>query len=509
MDREKYSGGKVLIEKMGFDNEKYLAEQTAEITRRVKNSRGRLYLEFGGKLMFDHHAARVLPGYDANVKLRLLEKLKDQAEIILCIYAGDIEKRKIRGDFGITYDSDALMLIDGFRSRGIELRGVVITRFENQPSAITFETKLKNRGVDVFRHYFTRGYPTNVDLIVSEEGYGRNDYVSPTKPLVVVTGPGPGSGKLATCLSQLYHDHQRNIEAGYAKFETFPVWNLPLKHPVNDAYEAATADLLDVNLVDPFHLDAYGDIAINYNRDVEAFPLVKRILEKITGAEAPYASPTDMGVNRVGFGIVNDDVVRHAAKQEIIRRYFRYRCEYAMGVADSKTVEKIELLMNNLNLTRYDRPVVEQAEKRAEAEEGSECKTAAIQLKDGTILTGQSSALMHASSAAVLNAVKKLAGISKETHLLSPETIQSIRNLKQAIGTLPLHLNLEEVLIALSVSAATSKDAALGMEKLTDLHSCEAHLTHMPSSGDESGLRNLGINVTSDPRFGSSRLYLN
>ena len=496
-----------MIQTAGFDNDRYLEEQTAEINRRVNDSHGRLYLEFGGKLMYDHHAARVLPGYDPNVKIRLLEKLCDRAEIILCIYAGDIEKRKIRGDFGISYDSDALMLIDGFRSRGIELRGVVITRFENQPSAVAFETKLKRRGVDVFRHYFTRGYPTDVDLIVSEEGYGRNDYINPTKPLVVVTGPGPGSGKLATCLSQLYHDHRRGNRAGYAKFETFPVWNLPLKHPVNDAYEAATADLQDVNLVDPFHLDAYGEVSINYNRDVEAFPLVKRILEKITGDISPYASPTDMGVNRVGFGIVNDEVVRHAAKQEIIRRYFRYRCEYAMGIAETKTVEKIELLMNNLNLTKYDRAVVEQAEKKADSCGEEDVKAAALQLGNGTILTGKSSRLMHASSAAVLNAVKELAGIPEQTHLLSPEIIQSIRNLKQAIGSLPLRLDLEEVLIALSVSAATSSDAAKGMAKLTELKNCEAHLTHMPSSGDESGLRNLGINVTSDPRFSSSRLY--
>ncbi|PIE52636.1 hypothetical protein CSA37_05240 [Candidatus Fermentibacteria bacterium] len=497
----------MLIDKAGFNNEKYLEEQTAEITRRVKASRGRLYLEFGGKLMYDHHAARVLPGYDPNVKLRLLEKLKEQAEIILCIYAGDIEKRKIRGDFGITYDSDALMLIDGFRSRGIQVRGVVITRFEEQPSAVAFENKLKNRGVDVFRHYYTRGYPTDVDLIVSEEGYGRNDYVAPTKPLVVVTGPGPGSGKLATCLSQLYHDYRRNMKAGYAKFETFPVWNLPLKHPVNDAYEAATADLLDVNLVDPFHLDAYGEVAINYNRDVEAFPLVRRILEKITGTKSPYSSPTDMGVNRVGFGIENDQAVRQAAEQEIIRRCFRYRCEYVMGLAEKKTVEKIELLMDNMNLTRYDRPVVEQAEKRAEAEGDPDAKAAAIQLRNGSIVTGRTSELMHAASAAVLNAVKKLAGINPETHLLSPDTINSIRNLKQSIGSIPLHLDLEEVMIALSVSAASSPEAAKGMAKLTELRNCEAHLTHMPSSGDESGLRNLGINVTSDPRFASSRLF--
>jgi len=451
-----------VTEDIGFDNEKYLEEQTAEITRRVMNARGRLYLEFGGKLMYDHHAARVLPGYDPNVKIRLLEKLKDQAEIILCIYAGDIEKRKIRGDFGITYDSDALMLIDGFRARGIELRGVVITRFEDQPSAVAFENKLKRRGVDVFRHYFTKGYPTSVDLIVSEQGYGRNDYIPPTKPLVVVTGPGPGSGKLATCLSQLYHDHRRGISSGYAKFETFPVWNLPLKHPVNDAYEAATADLQDVNLVDPFHLDAYGKIAINYNRDVEAFPLVKRILEKITGDVSPYSSPTDMGVNRVGFGIVNDDVVREAAKQEVIRRYFRYRCEYAMGLAEKNTVQKIELLMNNLNLHRQDRPVVEHAEGKLGEEEADDIRVAAIQLRDGTILTGKSSKLMHASSAAVLNAIKSLAGIADETHLLSPETIQSIRHLKTAIGSLPLRLDLEEVLIALGVSAAGPEDAARG-----------------------------------------------
>jgi uncharacterized protein (UPF0371 family) len=500
-----------LTGKTGFDNEKYLEEQSSEILRRVENARGTLYLEFGGKLMYDHHAARVLPGYDPNVKIRLLERLRDRAEIILCIFAGDIEKRKIRGDFGITYDSDALMLIDGFRSRGINLRGVVITRFEDQPSAISFENGLKRRGVDVYRHFYTKGYPTDINLIVSEEGYGRNDYITPTKPLVVITGPGPGSGKLATCLSQLYHDHKMGKKAGYAKFETFPVWNLPLKHPINDAYEAATADLQDVNLVDPFHLEAYGEVAINYNRDVEAFPLVKRILERITGDASPYASPTDMGVNRVGFGIVNDEVIRNAARQEIIRRYFRYRCEYAMGLSEKQTVQKIELLMNNLNLTRYDRPVVEAAEKRAVCEDTTdslhEVKAAAVELADGSIVTGKSSELMHASSAAVLNAVKKLAGIQDRIHLLSPATILSIRNLKRAINSLPLRLDLEEVLIALSVSAASSEQAALGMEKLTDLRNCEIHLTHMPSSGDESGLRSLGINVTSDPKFSSTRLY--
>ncbi len=500
-----------MIGKSGFDNEKYLEEQSAEIIRRVDNADDRLYLEFGGKLMNDHHAARILPGYDPNVKIRLLEKLRDKAEIILCIYAGDIEKRRIRGDFGITYDADALMLIDGFRSHGINLRGVVITRFEEQPSAISFENGLKRRGIDVFRHYYTKGYPTDVDLIVSEKGYGKNDYIEPTKPLVVITGPGPGSGKLATCLSQLYHDQKRGVKAGYAKFETFPVWNLPLKHPVNDAYEAATADLQDVNLVDPFHLDAYDKIAINYNRDVEAFPVVKRILERITGSESPYASPTDMGVNRVGFGITDDEVVRYAAKQEVIRRYFRYKCEYAMGLADKKTVEKIEVLMSNLGLTRYDRSVVEAAEKRVSLEEANpdlhDIRASALQLPDGSIVTGKSTELMHTSSAMVLNAIKKLAGIKDRVHLLSPAIIQSIRKLKATTNSLPLRLDLEEVLIALSVSAATSEHAALGMEKLKELRKCEAHLTHMPSSSDASGLRSLGINVTSDPRFSSKKLY--
>jgi len=499
------------MQKKGFDNETYVEEQTREILARVDSSNGRLYLEFGGKLMFDHHAARVLPGYEPNVKVRLLEKLRDRAEIILCIYAGDIEKRKIRGDFGITYDVDALMLIDGFRSRGINLRGVVITRFENQPSAVSFENRLKRRGVEVFRHYYTRGYPTDVDLIASKDGYGRNDYIKPSKPLVVVTGPGPGSGKLATCLSQLYHDFRRGIHAGYAKFETFPIWNLPLKHPANAAYEAATADLRDVNLIDPFHLEAYGKTAINYNRDVEAFPLLKRIMGKITGNSSSYASPTDMGVNRVGFGITDDHVVRRAAEQEIIRRYFRYSCEYVMGLTDKETVQKVELLMDDYGLTPEDRPVVESARSSIPAGEpdGSSLRAvaAALMLRDGTIVTGKSSKLMHASAALVLNAIKKLAGISDSVHLLSPATIESIRNLKRAVNSLPLHLDLEEVLVALSVNAAVFKPALEGMSKLTELRNCEAHLSHMPAPGDESGLRSLGINVTCDPLFNSRRLY--
>jgi uncharacterized protein (UPF0371 family) len=494
----------------GFDNETYLEEQSGAILDRVEQCSGRLYLEFGGKLMYDHHAERVLPGYDPNVKVRLLERLKDRAEIILCIYAGDIEKRKVRGDFGITYDADALMLIDGFRSRGIQLRGVVITRFEDQPSAVNFENRLKRRGVDVFRHYYTKGYPTDVDLIVSEEGYGRNDYIQPTKPLVVVTGPGPGSGKLATCLSQLYHDFRRGEEAGYAKFETFPIWNLPLKHPVNAAYEAATADLRDFNLVDPFHLEAYGEVAINYNRDVDAFPLLRRILERITGEGCPYESPTDMGVNRAGFGIIDDAEVRKAAEQEIIRRYFRYGCEFAMGLAEKETVQRVELLMNDYGLEPEDRSVVtparECAEDHSDDQEQGVVSAAAIELKDGTVVTGSSSHLMHAPAAMVLNAIKVLAGIEGSRHLLSPGTLESIRSLKTTISISPLQLNLEEILVALSVNAASFLPALDGMKKLTELRNCQAHLTHIPSSGDESGLRMLGINVTSDPLFSSGRL---
>ena len=497
--------------KIGFDNEAYLEEQTNEILARVDNASGRLYLEFGGKLMFDHHAARVLPGYDPNVKIRLLEKLRDRAEIILCIFAGDIEKRKIRGDFGITYDTDALMLIDGFRARGIQIKGVVITRFEEQPSAISFENRLKRRNVNVFRHYYTRGYPTDVDLIVSEEGYGRNDYIECSKPLVVVTGPGPGSGKLATCLSQLYHDFKRGIHAGYAKFETFPIWNIPLKHPANAAYEAATADLRDVNLVDPFHLEAYGTTAINYNRDVEAFPLLNRILGKITGDKSPYASPTDMGVNRVGFGITDDHVIRRAAEQEIVRRYFRYSCEYVLGLSDRETVQKVELLMDDYGLTPESRIVVEPARRNISQIENEitmdHAAAAALMLPDGTVVTGRSSELMHASAAVVLNSVKKLAKIDDSVHLLSPATIESIRCLKKSINSYPLRLDLEEVLVALSVNAAVFKPASDGMAKLTELRNCEAHLTHIPSPGDESGLRSLGIYVTCDPLFGSRRLY--
>ena len=336
-----------MIQKTCFDNEKYLKEQTSEILERVKMFNNKLYLEFGGKLLYDYHAARVLPGYDPNIKMRLLTELKDKADIVLCIYAGDIERKKIRADFGITYDADALKLIDDLRNWGVNVLGVNITRFENQPAATLFKNKLERRGIKVYTHSYTRGYPTDVELIVSDEGYGANEYIETEKPLVIVTGPGPGSSKLATCLSQLYHDYRRGIKSGYAKFETFPIWNLPLKHPLNVAYEAATADIKDFNLIDPFHLDAYGQIVVNYNRDVEVFPVLKRILEKITGGESFYKSPTDMGVNRAGFAITGDEGTKEAAMQEIIRRYFRYRCEYAMGFADKDTVQRVELFIED------------------------------------------------------------------------------------------------------------------------------------------------------------------
>ncbi len=499
----------------GFDNEKYLKEQTKAILERVERFDNKLYLEFGGKIIFDYHASRVLPGFDPNVKMRLLHQLKDKADIILCIYAGDIERRKVRADFGITYDVDALKLIDDLRSWGINIAAVVITRFDNQPSAVIFKNKLERRGVKVYTHKFTKGYPTDVDLIVSDEGYGANPYIQTKRPLVVVTGPGPGSGKLATCLGQLYHEYKRGVKAGYAKFETFPIWSIPLKHPVNIAYEAATADLRDFNLVDPFHLETYNETAINYNRDVEAFPLLRRILEKITKAESFYKSPTDMGVNRAGFGIVDDAAVREAAKQEIIRRFFRYSCEYAMGFVDKETVQRAELIMRELGLTPEDRKVVAYAHKAAQEAQrkgkgnGESFCAAAIELRSGEIVTGKNSELMQASSSLVLNAIKILAEIPDKIHLLSPSIIESIANLKKNVsGEKTVSLDLEEALIALTISATTNPTAGAAMEKLKELSGCEAHTTHIPTPGDETGLRRLGVNLTSDPNFSTKSLFV-
>lgn len=503
-------------EKTAFDTEKYLEEQTEAILERMKKFDNKLYLEFGGKLLFDYHASRVLPGFDPNVKMKLLQKLKDQTEIILCIYAGDIERRKTRADFGISYDADAMKLIDNLtQDWGLELNSVVVTRYEDQPSVKLFINRLKRRGIKVTIHRATRGYPMDIDLIVSDDGYGANPYIETTKPLVVITGPGPNSGKLGTCLSQLYHENRKGLKSGYAKFESFPIWNLPLKHPVNVAYESATADLKDVNIIDPFHLEAYGKIAVNYNRDVEAFPLLKRILEKISGTGSLYLSPTDMGVNRIGFAIVDDEAAVMAAKQEIIRRTLRYSCEYMLGLGKKDTVERAELIMQKVGASLEDRRVVGEARKTGlEAQEdeskgnnGTYCG-AALELADGTIITGKNSPLLHASSAVVLNAIKNLAGLPRKIHLISPVLIQSISNLKGEIkGSNAITLDLEETLIALAASISTNSSAFLAVKQLKKLKDCEMHLTHIPPSGDEAGLRDLGINLTSDPLFSSERLF--
>ncbi len=498
-----------------FDNERYIREQSSEILEKVKGNDNKLYLEFGGKLLYDYHASRVLPGYDPNVKMRLLQELRDKADILLCIYAGDIERKKIRADFGITYDSDALKLIDDLRGWGIDVLGVVITRFENQPAATLFKNQLERRNIKVYTHRFTKGYPTDVELIVSDEGYGANEYIETEKPLVIVTGPGPGSGKLATCLSQIYHHYRRGKISGYAKFETFPIWNLSLRHPVNVAYEAATADIGDFNLIDPFHLEAYDKKAINYNRDVEVFPVLKRILEKITGDESFYKSPTDMGVNRAGFAITDDEAAQEAAKQEVIRRYFRYRCEYVMGFADKETVQRVELLIKDFGLeTEYRRVVgpargaAIEARERNKGNEGIFCG-AAVELKDGTIITGNNSPFLHAASSLVLHAIKHLAEIPAKIKLLPPNITGSVSNLKTKIlKEKTLSLDLVEALIALSISATTNSAAQLAIEKLVELDGCEVHMTHMPTPGDEAGLRRLGVNLTSDPNFSTANLFI-
>jgi uncharacterized protein (UPF0371 family) len=501
--------------RIGFDNEKYLAEQTAAIHERVALYGDKLYLEFGGKLLFDYHAARVLPGFDPNVKMRLLQGLRDQADVVLCIYAGDIERKKMRADFGITYDADALKLIDDIREWDVEVRAVVITRYEGQAAAEAFRRRLEHRGVPVYTHGPTRGYPTEVDVIVSDQGYGANPYIDTGKPIVVVTGPGPGSGKLATCLSQLYHERRRGLNAGYAKFETFPIWNLPLRHPVNVAYEAATAELRDVNQLDHFHFEAHNERAVNYNRDLEAFPLVGRILERITGEPAPYRSPTDMGVNRAGFGITDDAAVREGAEQEIVRRYFRYACEHVMGLVDAEAVHRIERLMDDLGLRPESRPVVQPArdaaaaaQRKGKGNEGIFCG-AAMQLPGGAIITGSNSPLMHAAASMVLNAAKQLAGIPDQVHLLSPQVIDSIGYLKtDVLSGRRVSLDTEEVLTALAVSTTSSEAAQAAVEKLRDLRGCEVHLTHMPTPGDGAGLRRLAVNLTSDPGFTTKRLFI-
>ena len=500
---------------IAFDTDKYLVEQTAAIRERIDQCDNKLYLEFGGKLVFDYHASRVLPGFDPNVKMRLLQQLSDQAEIILCIYAGDIERNKVRADFGITYDSDTFKLIDDLRDWGLEIRAVVITRFEDQPAATAFHKKLQGRGVPVYLHRPIPGYPTDVERVVSDQGYGANPYIETTRPLVVVNAPGPNSGKMGTCLSQVYHEHQRGTRAGYAKFETFPIWNLPLRNPVNAAYEAATADLGDVNMIDPFHLEAYGETAVNYNRDVAAFPLLRRILDRITG-ESIYRSPTDMGVNRAGYAIVDDAAACEAGKQEILRRYFRYACDAALGQEDGETVRRLEVLMEEFELKPDHRPAVTPAREAAIDARNSTSKGhkgvysgAAIQLADGRIVTGKNSPLMHAASALVLNATKELAGIPGHLDLLSPAVIDAIGGLrKDVLGRDSLSLNLGETLLALATSTTTNPIAAQAMEQLGALGGSEVHMTHLPTPGDEKGLRDLGVHLTCDPNFATNKLFV-
>lgn len=498
--------------KIGFDHNKYLEEQSKYILERVNNY-DKLYLEFGGKLMFDLHAKRVLPGFDENAKIKVLHKLKDKLEVIICVYAGDIERNKIRGDFGITYDMEVFRLIDDLREHELQVNSVVITRYNDQPATTLFINKLERRGIKVYKHRATKGYPTDVDVIVSDEGYGQNPYVETTKPIVVVTAPGPGSGKLATCLSQLYHEYKRGNAAGYSKFETFPVWNVPLKHPLNIAYEAATVDLQDVNMIDPFHLETYGETAVNYNRDVEAFPLLKRIIEKITGKESIYQSPTDMGVNRVGFGIVDDEVVREASKQEIIRRYFKTGCEYKKGYVDYETFKRTRTIMDALELKEEDRKVVGVARKKLEdikSKQSEPASAIAFELPDGTMITGKASPLMDAASAAILNAVKYFAGINDEILLISPVVLEPILNLKdKTLQSKNIALNCEEILMALSICAATNPMAQVAVEKLAMLKGTQAHCTNIVGKTNEQTLRKLGIDLTCDQVFPTENLYYN
>jgi uncharacterized protein (UPF0371 family) len=500
---------------IGFDNEKYLREQTSAILERVSRFNDKLYLEFGGKILYDYHAARVLPGFDPNVKMRLLQLLKDKIDVILCIHAGDIERKKIRADFGITYDVDALKTIDDLRGWGIDVTAVVITRYENQSPAKAFKNKLELRGIKVYLHYPTIGYPTDIDLIVSDKGYGANEYIKTSNPIVIVTGPGPGSGKLATCLCNLYHEYKNGVKAGYAKFETFPIWDLPIDHKVNIAYEAATVDLKDEVLVDDHHLKAYNIKVVNYNRDIEAFHLLKRIIEKITGGESMYQSPTDMGVNRASSGIINDRIIAQASHQEIIRRYFRCAVEYAIGLADKDTLERAVKIMDKIGAKVEDRKVVLpareaaiEAEKTGKGNEGIFCG-AAVELHDGTIITGKNSPLMHASSSLILNATKHLAGIPDKMYLLPENIIDSVTYLKKNIldGKM-VSLDLDETLIVLGISAISNPAAKMALESLKMLRNCEVHITHIPTPGDEAGLRKLKVNLTCDPEYSSKSLFI-
>ncbi len=483
--------------KLGFDNEKYLQIQSAHIKERIEKY-NKLYLEFGGKLFDDYHASRVLPGFMPDSKLKMLENLKDQAEIVMVISADAIEQNKIRGDLGITYDLDVIRLIDSFRDMGFYVSSVVITKYTGQTAADKFRQKLEVHNINSYLHYIIDGYPSDIAKIVSDDGYGKNEYIKTSRPLVVVTAPGPGSGKMATCLSQLYHEHKRGVTAGYAKFETFPIWNLPLKHPVNIAYEAATVDLDDLNMIDPFHLEAYGKTTVNYNRDIEIFPVVNAMFEEIQGT-SPYNSPTDMGVNMAGNCIIDNDVCEEAAKQEIIRRYYKGLCDVKTGVAPKDTVQKFELLMKQAGIKPHDRKVVSAAEERHEIT-GSPC--AAIELEDGRLMTGRTNDLLGAAASCILNSIKLSAGIDHNLPLISREAIEPIQALKiKYLGDTDPLLHTDEMLIALSISAASDSSAALALEHLSDLRNCEAHSTTILSEIDERVFRKLGLRLTCDPAY--------
>ena len=500
---------------IGFDNDKYLKEQTTAILERVSRFNDKLYLEFGGKILYDYHAARVLPGFDPNVKMRLLQKLRDKVDVILCIHAGAIEGKKARADFGITYDVDALKTIDDFREWGIDIKAVVITRYQNQLPAKVFRNKLEMRGIKVYLHYPTKGYPDDIDLIASDQGYGANEYVKTENPIVIVTGPGPGSGKLGTCLCNLYHDYNKGVKAGYAKFETFPIWDLPVDHIVNLAYEAATVDLEDRVQIDELHLKAYNVKTVNYNRDIEAFRLLKSIIEKITGGSSMYQSPTDMGVNRVSAGIVSDRIIIEASYQEIIRRYFRCAVEYAMGLVEKETLDRIMAIMNKAGAKGEDRNVVIPARQAAEDARKSGkgnagiYSGAAIELHDGTIITGKNSSLLQASSSLILNAAKHLAGLPDKMYLLPETIIDSVTHLKKNIldGKM-ISLDVDETLIVLGISALSNPAAKMALENLKLLRDCEVHLTHIPTPGDEAGWRKLKVNLTCDPEYLSKSLFI-
>lgn len=490
--------------KVGFDNDKYLKMQSEHIRERIEKFGGKLYLEFGGKLFDDFHASRVLPGFKPDSKLQMLLQLKDEAEIVIVINSADIEKNKIRGDLGITYDVDVLRLIGLFRKIGLYVGSVVLTQYEGQAAADNFQKRLEALGIKAYKHYIIEGYPSNLQKILSDNGYGKNDYIETSRQLVVVTAPGPGSGKMATCLSQLYHEHERGVAAGYAKFETFPIWNIPLKHPVNIAYEAATADLNDVNMIDPFHLEAYGQTTVNYNRDVEVFPLLSAMFERILG-ECPYKSPTDMGVNMAGNCIVDDDAVCEAAKQEIIRRYYEALCSERLGRGSKEEIYKIELLMNQAGVKANDRKTVAAALAK-EAATGD--TAAAMELSDGTIVTGKTSELLGASSAMLLNALKTLAGIDDDVLLIAPSVIEPIQALKtRHLGNANPRLHTDEVLIALSICAVTNPTVQLALDQLHKLSGCEVHSSVILSHVDEKVFKRLGINLTCEPKFQENKYY--